>query len=174
MQFHDLTIIQAGIKDAEVLTDLSVTTFRDAFGPDNNPDDMDKYIADEMNLQRLTEELGNSNNIFFIAWHNKIPVGYAKIGLAKIPEQLNNYSPIEIERLYVLRSYQSKKIGAAIMKHCINHAIKQKYNAIWLGVWEHNLKAIKFYKQFGFELFGAHNFILGNDKQTDLLLKKIL
>jgi len=169
-----LLITRADIKDAELLTQLSITTFRDAFGPVNRQEDMDKYIADEMNLERLTAELGDEDNLFFLAWHNEIPVGYAKLRTAKTPEELKNRNPVEIERLYVQQAYQSKKVGAVIMSHCIDYAKSQKYDTIWLGVWEHNNRAIKFYKEWDFELFGAHSFVLGNDEQTDVLMKKIL
>ena len=174
MHINDLIIIRAGVNNAEILTKLSITTFRDAFGQDNKPEDMDKYIADEMNLKQLTKELSNKENIFFLAWDNKMPVGYAKLRATNSPEELKNNNPIEIERLYVLKAYQNKKIGEAIMKYCIEYAINQKHDIIWLGVWEHNLSAIRFYKRYGFELFGAHSFVLGNDEQTDMLMKKVL
>ena len=135
---------------------------------------MDKYIADEMNLEQLTKELSNKENIFFLTWHNQILVGYTKLRTTKVPGELKKNNPIEIERLYVLKAYQSKKIGEAIMKHCIEYAINQKHDIIWLGVWEHNLSAIRFYKRYGFELFGKHSFLLGNDEQTDVLMKKAL
>ena len=133
---------------------------------------MDKYIADEMNLEQLTKELSNKENIFFLTWHNQILVGYTKLRTTKVPGELKKNNPIEIERLYVLKAYQSKKIGEAIMKHCIEYAINQKHDIIWLGVWEHNLSAIRFYKRYGFELFGKHSFLLGNDEQTDVLMKR--
>ena len=45
---------------------------------------------------------------------------------------------------------------------------------MWLGVWEKNLKGIRFYERFGFKKFSEHLFVLGNDIQTDwLMMKKI-
>jgi ribosomal protein S18 acetylase RimI-like enzyme len=41
----------------------------------------------------------------------------------------------------------------------------------WLGVWEDNHRAIRFYEKNGFEKFDSHPFILGESKQTDLLMK---
>lgn len=170
-----LNIRRAGTEHAEMLTQLSVTTFRDAFGPPvNAQEDMDKYIADEMNIDCLTEELNCKDNLFFVAWYDHIPVGYVKLRATKIPEQLRDNKPMEIERLYVLQSYQSKRIGEALMNHCLDIALSRGHDVIWLGVWEHNYRAIGFYEKHRFELFGAHNFILGNDKQTDILMKRKL
>ncbi len=174
MHINDLIITRASVEDAEILTKLSITTFRDAFGTDNKPEDMNKYIADEMNLEQLTKELSNKENVFFLSWYNSMPIGYAKLRATNTPEELKNNNPIEIERLYVLKGYQSKKIGEAIMKYCIEYAINQEHDIIWLGVWEHNQSAIRFYRRYDFELFGAHSFVLGNDEQTDVLMKKAL
>jgi hypothetical protein len=41
---------------------------------------------------------------------------------------------------------------------------------IWLGVWEENHRALKFYLKMVF-LYLTNMFILGDDKQTDLLMK---
>lgn len=41
-----------------------------------------------------------------------------------------------------------------------------------LGVWEHNHRALRFYEKNGFIAFGTHIFQLGNDQQTDILMKK--
>lgn len=170
----NLIITRADINEAELLTNLSVTTFRDAFTAGNMQEDMDKYIADEMNLDKLTEELDDKENIFFIAWHNALPIGYAKLRAAKVPQEPGSNNAIELERLYVLQSYQSKKYGDAIMNHCIKHAKSRNYDIMWLGVWEHNHGAKKFYRTYGFELFGVHIFMLGNDPQRDVLMKKAL
>ena len=81
---------------------------------------------------------------------------------------------MEIERLYVFKKFHDKKIGAALMQSCIDVALKQKCEIIWLGVWEHNAKAISFYEKWGFTKFGSHDFILGDDIQKDFLMMKDL
>ena len=122
-----LIIARADITEAEALTNLSITTFRDAFTEGNSQEDMDKYIADEMSPGKLTEELRDKENIFFIAWHDLMPVGYVKLRTIKVPEELKYNNPIEIERLYVLRDYQDKKIGTLIMNHCFEFAVNGKH-----------------------------------------------
>jgi len=157
-----------------MLLQVSIRTFCDTFGSSNKQADMEKYIAEEMNEDKLTEELKDQNNLFLLAWYNEEMAGYAKIRANKEPQELSNHNPVEIERIYVLQKYHGKKIGAALMQQCITYAIDHGHDLVWLGVWEHNHSAVNFYKRWGFELFGEHPFILGNDIQTDVLMKKKL
>lgn len=169
-----LMIKRADINDAAMLTELSVTTFRDKFAPMNSREDMEMYLTMEMNAEKLSAELSDSNSLFFLAYYDELPIGYAKLRTSSKPEELVSEKPIEIERLYVLQAYQSKKAGKMLMDHCIAYATGKGHDVIWLGVWEHNDGAIRFYSRFGFERFGSHPFILGNDIQTDILMKRAL
>ena len=169
-----LIIYRADIQDIDILTHLSISTFRDAFGQANTKEDMDKYLAEEMSREKLYAELNDKDNYFFMVSDHERVVGYAKMRVADIPEELAATNPIEVERIYVLQAYHNKKIGAVLMDHCITFAMHGGYDVLWLGVWEHNGGAIRFYERLGFELFGAHNFLLGNDMQTDVLMKKKL
>jgi diamine N-acetyltransferase len=174
MSAHELTISIATADDAELLTQLSITTFCETFMADNKKEDMDKYIAEEMNVQKLTGELDDAGNIFFLIACDGVTVGYAKMRAAKIPDGLSSTNPMELERIYVLKAYLDKKIGNALMNHCMNHAINNQHDVMWLGVWERNYRAVNFYKSRGFESFGSHDFVLGEDVQTDMLMKKQL
>jgi diamine N-acetyltransferase len=175
MHTGNLTFTVAELKDAERLTALSITTFTDAFAKENTAENMDKYIAETMTVSKLAEEIADKDNLFFLAWYDSELSGYAKIRTGKeIPVGLERNRPVEIERIYVLQSLHGKKIGAALMERCINHAIKNGHDVLWLGVWGRNYKAIRFYEQWGFELFGSHKFKLGDDIQTDVLMKKKL
>lgn len=112
--------------------------------------------------------------ISFLALLDSTPIGYAKLRDVKIPAELKGTRNIELERLYVLKAYHDKKAGAALMQYCITYARQNNYEVMWLGVWEHNSRAINFYSKWGFTVFSAHIFRLGTDEQTDLLMKKAL
>lgn len=169
-----LVISVADVSDAEMLTELSVKTFRDTFDPHNRKEDMDKYVAEEMNIGKLSAELLDAGNVFFLAVYEGVTIGYAKMRALIRPEELEKNNPVEIERIYVSKDFHGKKIGDALMNHCVEYAKSKQYDMIWLGVWEQNYKAVSFYKRWGFELFGSHPFILGDDHQTDVLMKKVL
>lgn len=133
---------------------------------------MDQYIAEELSEEKIRTTIVAENNIFFMAYADGILAGYAKMRTVEFPDELKDNKPIEMERIYTLKEYQGKKVGAALMKHCLDHAKANGYDCAWLGVWEHNTIAVNFYKRWGFEFFGSHIFRLGSDDQIDLLMKK--
>jgi ribosomal protein S18 acetylase RimI-like enzyme len=166
-----LVIERATTAECAELTELSVTTFVDSFGADNDPSDMALYLATEMNKEKLATELADTGNSFFIARLNGEAVGYIKLR-GDTPEELQPARCVEIERIYVRKAYHDRKVGAALMQHAHDYAVAGNYEIIWLGVWEHNARAIAFYNRWGFTLFGSHIFRLGTDDQTDVLMKK--
>jgi ribosomal protein S18 acetylase RimI-like enzyme len=117
-------------------------------------------------------EIKNPSSSFYLVYDNAAIVAYLKlnIGIAQTEKLLEN--SMEIERIYVRQAAQRKKIGQFLLQKAIDLAQQQELKAVWLGVWEHNKKAIGFYRKNGFEVFDHHVFVLGNDHQTDLLMKK--
>lgn len=171
---NDLKITTATIADAKLLTPLAIKIFCDTFAQYNRPEDMDHYVTHEMNQAKLESELAEPDNVFFIIWYQEIPVGYAKMRTFNPDKGVVAKKPLEIERLYVLHQYHNLKLGAALMSHCLHFATTRNHDLVWLGVWEHNFKAIQFYNKWGFTQFGTHPFLLGTDLQTDILMQKWL
>jgi diamine N-acetyltransferase len=174
MQGKQVYIRKAGEKDVELISRLSSETFYETFASQNTKEDMEKYLLEKFNTGVIESELKDELTAFFIAYFDDQAVGYTKLRQNKIPEGLESEKPLEIERIYVYKSYQNKKIGAALMQNNIDHALQNGFDTLWLGVWEHNLASVEFYKKWGFEIFGRHIFRLGNDDQNDLLMKKSL
>lgn len=174
MEPGQLTITVAQISDAVLITQLGITTFWETFADQNSKEDMDKYVADEMNIGKLTAEIADTGNTFLLAYYNDTPIGYAKLRSGKIPEQLSDRNPMELERLYVLAEYHNRKVGATLMEYCITLARNCGHDVLWLGVWEHNYRALQFYERWGFSIFDSHIFTLGTDDQTDVLMMKEL
>jgi len=166
-----ITIERAGTNDAKILAQLSETTFRDAFGAQNRREDMDKYVAQTLSIEAITEQLRDESDFFFLAWYNGRLSGYTKIR-ANSESGIEATNPLEIERIYVLQQFHGQGVGAALMRHCIDFAVAGGHDVIWLGVWEYNTRAVSFYRQWGFEHCGSHPFILGDDPQTDILMSK--
>ena len=172
---NDLITIRPAIhQDAELIADLSRETFYDTFASQNTSENMDKFMQNQFAKDKLMQELNERENLFFIAYYSDQPVGYLKLRDGKNPDQLEKVSAIEIVRIYSLTQMIGKGIGKALMKTSIDTAIERNKDVIWLGVWERNQRAIDFYAKWGFEKFGEHDFILGNDVQTDWLMKKDL
>lgn len=168
----NITILSASNLHADIITRLSHTTFTETFAHCNSEEDMAMYIANDMSQERINGELLDPDNTFFIAFVNDTPAGFAKVRSSKNPAELAGQKAMEIERLYVLAQFHGHKIGAALMQHCLDTATLSGCSTVWLGVWEHNQKAIAFYQQWEFTFFGQHIFTLGTDDQTDLLMKR--
>ncbi|MDR3680797.1 MAG: GNAT family N-acetyltransferase [Flavipsychrobacter sp.] len=160
--------------EADILTSISRNTFIDAFSESNTEANMNAYLDENMNNVKIKNELIDKLNIFYGAYVNGAMVGYCKLSKNIPPREVSILPAIELERLYVLRLHQNGKIGAGLMRSCIDYAVTHGYRGLWLGVWEHNNKAIQFYKRWGYEIFGSHIFMVGNDAQTDIwMIRKL-
>ena len=101
-------------------------------------------------------------------------MGYLKINLGPAQTELKDSNSLEIERIYVLKSYFGKKVGQLLYEKAASIAKELKLKYIWLGVWEKNERALQFYKKNGFVEFDQHQFVLGEDVQNDILMKLTL
>lgn len=169
-----ITIRQATIADAKALTDLAYTTFWDAFAhhPKNAPDDLNHYMRQAFNLDQTTKELDEEKSVFLIAEIDGEPAGYAKLITDTIEDGITAERPIELNRLYSHQQFLGKGIGQALMDASFERAKADGRDVIWLGVWEFNPRAQRFYEKNGFRVVGSHVFQLGEDPQTDLLMQR--
>lgn len=169
-----LQIIPALPEHAHALSDFSSAAFYDAYKYANTEEDMRQYVSEHFSEDEIRKEIGAKNTFIFLAMIDEKIVGYVKLGTATSPEELEGKPAIEIERFYVDKKLQSKKIGSALMKHIITFSKKQGKKIIWLGVWKKNIRAVAFYEREGFVKFGETIFTLGRDLQEDFLMKKEL
>ena len=160
--------------EVEELLSLSRKTFYDAFEHLNNKDDFEAYTSVAFTSQKLLGELENTHSQFYFAIIDDEKVGYMKLNYSSAQTELQDDNAIEVERIYVLASQQGKKIGNQLLDFAIDKAKTEGKHFIWLGVWEHNQAAQRFYARNGFKAFGSHKFWVGKDEQTDILMRKDL
>jgi ribosomal protein S18 acetylase RimI-like enzyme len=158
-------------KDITVLRELSITTFSETFQDLNTSENMRKYIDDSLSLGKLTEELEHDNSEFYFIHYDGRLAGYLKINIKDAQNELKNENALEIERIYVLKDFHGKGLGLQLLQQAVLMANRLKKDFVWLGVWEKNSKAIRFYRKSGFVDFDQHKFILGEDVQTDIMMK---
>jgi ribosomal protein S18 acetylase RimI-like enzyme len=103
--------------------------------------------------------------------NNTKTIGYLKLNFGAAQTELKNEQSLEIERIYVLKEFHGKNIGQLLYDKAIQIAKEKNVNYVWLGVWEENLRAINFYKKNGYVAFDKHIFKLGDDEQTDIMMK---
>ncbi len=162
------------ISDVENLQKISIQTFRETFEEVNTEEDMQQYIEENLSLESLKSELENPNSEFYFAENEGEILGYLKLNFKNAQTEKMNDNHFEIERIYVLKEFLGKKIGQFLFEKSIEIGKELNLEYIWLGVWKKNERAIKFYEKNGFEIFGKHDFVLGNDVQTDLMMKLII
>jgi ribosomal protein S18 acetylase RimI-like enzyme len=160
--------------DAALIADISRDTFYEAIAPFNSQENMDKFMNGDFSREKLMSEVGEDRHIFLLAYWDDQPAGYLKLRENTAPEALRSFNSIEIARIYVSQQVIGVGLGKALMQQSIYMARTMEKEVIWLGVWEHNHRAITFYTRWGFEKFGQHIFMLGDDAQTDWLMKKSL
>ncbi|KFF25816.1 GNAT family N-acetyltransferase [Chryseobacterium vrystaatense] len=170
-----IIINTASTEDFETIQSLGRQTFSETFAESNSEEAMKTYLEESFNTEKVKSELNNPDSHFFIAWEEDNPVGYLKLNSGAAQTELkDDDTSLEIERIYVKKSHHGQKVGQLLYDQALESAQSFGKNYLWLGVWEKNLRALNFYRKNGFEEFGTHTFRLGDDDQTDLMMKKIL
>ena len=169
-----MIIREATIEDARLIADISHQSFYETFAAHNSKEDMDKFLKQQFTKGKLIMEVGNKENIFFLAYDDGEIAGYVKIRDERVPLSMGNVNALEIARIYAMKNHIGKGVGSLLMQSCIGIAKQRNKEWLWLGVWEKNERAIDFYAKWGFEKFDETDFLLGDDLQRDWLMKKRL
>ena len=161
-------------EDIKKLQTIAKQTFTETFGSQNTAEDLAKFLNEEYDFNKLKSEVADPESFYYFCYFNDELAGYLKLNIGSAQTESDYPEALEIQRIYVLQKYQGQKIGLSMMQHAIEVAKKIKKSQVWLGVWEKNLKAQAFYRKSGFEKVGSHDFVLGDDIQTDYILVKEL
>ena len=153
------------------LQKIGKQTFFETFVLDDSTSDMEQYLNEKFSINQLRKELMNPESMFFFSEiENKI-IGYLKINTGKAQTENRLNEALEIERIYVVSNYQGKNVGKLLFNKAIEVAKKERIKNIWLGVWEKNQKAIKFYQKNGLVEFDKHKFKFGQDEPINIMMK---
>jgi ribosomal protein S18 acetylase RimI-like enzyme len=169
-----LLIRQANIEDLAGLQAIGRETFTESYSDGNTEENMAAYLDSGFSGVKLKSELQNENSQFYFAEKDGEIIGYLKVNFGNAQSEKEDPNSIEIERIYVLQKYHGKQVGALLYEQALAIAKARKSPYLWLGVWEMNPRAIRFYEKNGFVEFGEHIFQLGEDAQRDVLMKKRL
>ena len=159
------------IQDIEKLKEIGKLTFAETFSSENSEEDMREYLEEGFSTEKLKTELTDKNAEFFFAELDDKVVGYLKVNFGQSQTEIKDENALEIERIYVLKAFHGKKVGQILCDKAIELAKEKSVEYVWLGVWEQNPRAIRFYEKNGFVAFDKHIFKLGNDEQTDIMMK---
>ncbi|MDU7056687.1 GNAT family N-acetyltransferase [Ligilactobacillus salivarius] len=166
--------ISNSAEDIKTLQAIAKQTFTETFGSQNTAEDLAKFLNEEYDFDKLKAEVENPESFYYFYYFEDELAGYLKLNVGAAQTESDYPEALEIQRIYVLQKYQGKRIGLAMMQQALVIAEELKKPQVWLGVWENNFKAQAFYQKSGFKKVGSHDFILGDDRQTDHILLKIL
>ncbi len=167
----EIEITKVTLNDIDRLQKIGKQTFYETFAAGNTEENMTKYLDEGFSAEKLTTELNDNNAEFYFATLDDNVIGYLKLNFGQSQTELQDDKGLEIERIYVLKEFHGKSVGQLLYNQSIKIARQKNMDYVWLGVWEENPRAIHFYKKNGFVEFDKHIFKLGNDEQTDIMMK---
>ncbi|MBD8028050.1 GNAT family N-acetyltransferase [Ureibacillus sp. Re31] len=162
------------MEDLPMLQEISIETFNDTFKDQNSPENMKAYLEKAFHLKQLEKELSNRCSQFFFVYFHDDVAGYLKINTGVAQSEEMGDDSLEIERIYIKKSYQKHGLGKYLLNKAMDIAMEYSKKKIWLGVWEKNENAIAFYNKMGFVQTGAHSFYMGDEEQIDYIMMKTL
>ena len=171
---ESIEIVKVTKIDLLDLQQIGRQTFFETFSDGNTEENMSKYLEEGFSEEKLTNELNDTNAEFYFAKLQGQVIGYLKLNFGESQTELKDEKALEIERIYVLKEFHGKSVGQLLYDQAIKIAKDKRVDYVWLGVWEENPRAISFYKKNGFVEFDKHIFILGDDEQTDIMMKMYL
>ncbi len=168
---ENIHITKATLSDIDQLQKIGRQTFSETFSTGNTEENMRQYLDEGFSLEKLTAELNDKNTQIYFAVLDNTVIGYLKLNFGQSQTELKEENALEIERIYVLKEFHGKNVGQVLYEKAMQIAKQASASYVWLGVWEENPRAINFYKKNGFLEFDKHIFKLGNDEQTDIMMK---
>ncbi len=171
---NEILIQKVTLDDIYKLQQIGKKTFAETFASDNSEENLQAYLENGFSVEKLKSELADKNSEFYFAILDDEVNGYLKINFGHTQTEIKDENSLEIERIYVLKEFHGKKVGQKLYEKAMEIAADKNVDYVWLGVWEKNPRAIRFYEKNGFVEFNKHIFKLGNDAQTDIMMKLIL
>jgi len=169
-----IKILPCEVNLVKLLQGVAIETFRETYAQYNDPKNFEIYIATAFNEQQLLKELRHPGSFYFLAIGQKNIMGYLKLNVGTAQTEAQVIPSLEIERIYLLQQYQGMGIGKMFVQKSIDQAKALSLKRVWLGVYELNESAFKFYQKQGFQVFGTHIFKLGSEDQKDYMMELIL
>ena len=158
----NIKVITADSSHAATISLIGRQSFRDAFGHlFNSRDELQEYLDYTYDVGKMARSIEKENNMFFLAFVENVPVGFAKVKKYSLNEQIDSIAQMELQKIYVLSYYHGSGAGAALMQAVLDIASKVCPDYLWLGTHISNEKAIRFYEKYGFRKVGRHYFMIG-------------
>jgi GNAT superfamily N-acetyltransferase len=165
-----LSIRRGVAGDAADLAAFGARTFLDTFGPANDAAHIRAYLDEAFGLAQQAAELADPDTTVLLAMQGDTLVAYAQLRRGPAPVCVAHRGAIELQRFYLDRAIHGSGVASTLMDAVRTVAVELGAGHVWLGVWEHNPRAIAFYAKCGYVDVGSKTFDVGPDRQVDRVM----
>ena len=163
MPYDEVKIIQADVTNAAIVATIGKKSFRNAFeNLFNSREELTEYLEFTYDPVKLTKSIRKENNMYLLAFLDGQAVGFAKLKKHSLNDLIASPAQMELQKIYVLKEYQGKGVGTALMKEVKSIASDRNPDYLWLDTYISNEKAIHFYEKNGFKKIGNYFFTIGS------------
>lgn len=167
-----MEVIKIKASDIDVLLPFAKNVFHDAFFHHNKVENYNAYVDTAFTKEQFIKEMKNDGSHFYWMVEQGVPKAWLKLNEAQAFTETMDDNGLEIQRIYVCPSHQGKGLGNHLLTFSEQFAKDKGLDFIWLGVWEHNVNAIRFYEKNGYVIASSHKFVFGDEVQTDFIMIK--
>jgi len=167
----EVTFQRIGVSEIDQLRAIAIRTFTHSYAHLNTPANFEHYVNKAFAKHQLYEELRNVESFFYLLNYGATTAGYLKLNIGESQTEMMGQAYMEIERLYLEVAYQRRGIGQTMIEFALDKAKSLDKTKVWLGVWDQNPRAIRFYEKMGFQKTGSHIFTFGAEDQTDIIME---
>lgn len=167
-----LAIRRAMPADAAALSVIADATFTEAFGHLYPAEDLDAFLRASYTVERQRVILEAPGYAVWLLEDDGVAVGHAAAGPCGLPHTAVRPEDGELKRLYVLAKYQNGGWGGRLFQAAMDWLLAEGPRTLWIGVWENNLGAQRFYARHGFEKVGEHTFPVGRVVDREFTLRR--
>ncbi len=169
---QNFQLYRASSEDAEALAEFGRREFARNFAYLYRSENLEAYLAGAYDLQRIEEELLSEESVYYMAGRESAVLGFAKACRCKLPVPQPRNGDYEIQRLYICEQSQGAGVGGQLMEAALNWCESRQAEDIYIGVWENNFRAQRFYARFGFAPVGEYRFIVGDQFDREIILHR--
>ncbi|WP_445442714.1 GNAT family N-acetyltransferase [Clavibacter sp. km1a] len=172
--------------DADEVASLAARTFALACPPSTTAEAIAEHVRTVLSPARFAAHLADPARRVVLAEVDGRAVGYTMTVAAPpadpdVAGALRLRPEIELSKVYVEAGQHGVGVARPLMAETLRIARdlagasgRDAEAGIWLGVNEHNARAIRFYERSGFRIVGTRSFRLADSVETDHVMERPL
>ena len=158
--------------DEAALTAIGRATFAETFGHLYPPQDLAFFLEHAHGEAKSARELADPAMGHWLVERGGEVVGYAQAGACDLPHPDVTPACGELKRIYLTQAHQGGGLGRRLLDEVLAWLGKDGSRTLWIGVWSENHGAQRLYQRYGFEKAGEYEFVVGETRDHEFILKR--